>query len=345
MNRYLIKSILCLSICFSSYGAKNFIDYSEAFDVFQIVDGISQWKDGTPKEYRDYYEKTFEISNDDKEMLKLYSGIRTKYHKAYPKAEQSIFSEISISSDIVSRTFASEKSLDRALLTLKKKKLMKVEDIKKLVKVYRHFKKNISQIVKESSLLSSEASRLEKMIKKSKINRNIKKLDKFFDLPTNKIKGGRIKLVWWPNSERPAVDFQGGRIILRVNPIKHVGMLNEEFLTQVIVHSLIINQGKTVKENLSKIFLDNCPKIEEKGLTKDLWFEVPLIEALSRYYMPAQKLKKKFNPYDVKTENTWVDVYAKYLYGLTQYSVNTKSKFDSKFVMHAASYCEMLLKL
>ena len=335
--------VLILSVNISAKG--KFIDYSEAFDVFQIVDGVSAWKDGTPKEYRKYYEDTFELSSEDKKMLEKYKSIRLKYYKEYPKAQGSIFSGSAISSDILSRTFASEKSLDEALLTLKKKNYIELEDLKILVSVYKHFKKNVSAIVKESSILASEARRLGKILKKSRMTSNIRKLDKFFNLPTRKIKGGRIKLVWWPQTDSPSIDFQGGRVILRVNPIKHAGMLDEEFLTQLVVHSLIISQSRSVKENLSKVFLDACPKIQEKGIAKDLWFEVPLIEALSRYYMPSKALKKKFNPYLVKTESAWVDVYSKYLFGLTQYSVKRRAKFDREFISFSANYCQNLLKL
>ncbi|PIK15934.1 hypothetical protein [Halobacteriovorax sp. JY17] len=345
MVKVLLKIILCLGLCLNTFSKGSFIDYSEAFDVFQIVDGISNWKEGTPKEYRDYYEKTFQLTSADKDMLEKYKAIRLKYYKEYPKAQNSIFSESTISADILSRTFARVKSLDQGLLLLKKKKYIEIDDLKELVSVYKHFKKNISVIVKESTILSSEAKRLERILKKSKMTSNIKKLDKFFDLPTSKIIGGRIKLVWWPQTERPSIAFQGGRVILRVNPIKHAEMLDEEFLTQVVVHSLIISQSKTIKENLSKVFLDTCPGIREKGIAKDLWFEVPLIEALSRYYMVSQKLKKKFNPYNIKTESVWVDVYSKYLFGLTQYSVARKSKFDREFISISANYCQNLLKL
>ncbi|ATH08147.1 hypothetical protein BIY24_09355 [Halobacteriovorax marinus] len=335
-----------LLLCSFSINARgNFVDYSESFDVFQIVDGISQWREGAPKEYRAYYEEKFSLSSADKEMLGIYKALREKYHKAYPKAQGSIFSDVALSADILSRTFASYKTLDRSLLTLKKKKLIEVEDIKTLVKIYKHFKKNISTIVRESSLLAQEAKRLESILKKSKVTNNIKKLDRFFDLPTNRIVGGRIKLVWWPQTDRPSIDFQAGRVILRMNPIKHAKLIDEEFLTQMLIHSLIISQGKTNKENFSKVFLENCSKIKDKDLAKDLWFEVPLIEALSKYYLPAAKLKKKFNPYTVKAESPWVDVYSKYLFGLVQYSVKNRVKFDRQFIATSANYCQSLLNL
>lgn len=343
--RTLIKVFISIFITTSIFGRGQFIVYSESFDVFQIIDGISNWKDGAPKEYREYYEKTFKLTSSDDEILKKYAAIRKKYHRPYPRSEGSIFSDGQISSDIISRTFASVNTLDQALLQIKTKKLMEIEDLKQLVSVYKHFKKNVSVIVKESSLLDSEAKRLDKILKKEKVTSNIKKLDKFFNLPTNKIIGGRIKLVWWPQTERPSVDFQGGRVILRVNPIKHASMLDEEFLTQTVIHSLIISQSKTNKENLSKVFLDNCPSIKAKGLVKDLWFEVPLIEALSRYYIPSEKFKKKFNPYEVNSGSAWVDTYSKYLFGLTQYSVSRRASFDREFVSIAAKYCQNLLNL
>ncbi len=329
-----------------SVNAKNrFITYTEAFDVFEIVDGISLWKEGVPKGYRDYYEKTFGISNTDKYMIKKYKALREKYHSEYPKSVDSIFTDSKISSDIIVRTFASVDTLDQGLKLLKKKKLMELEDIKELVLIYKHFKENISVIVKESSLLDSEAKRLSKLVKKSKLEKNIKKLDKFFNLPTSKIKGGRIKLVWWPQTELPSVSYQGGRVILRVNPIKHSNMLDEEFLTKALVQSLIVTQGKTVKENLSKVFLAECPGIKDKGIDKTLWLEVPLVEAISKYYLPFQVLKKKFNPYSIESESPWVSTFSKFLYGLTQHSVKRRAQFDREFVSTSAKYCQNLLNL
>lgn len=341
----LITLFICLNICFSVNAKGKFIVYTEAFDVFEIVDGISQWRAGTPIEYRRYYEETFGLSSADKEILERYKAIREKYHREYPKAENSIFTDSDLSSDIVARTFASEVTLDQALKTLKKKKRMEVEDIKELVLVYKHFKKNISVIVKESSLLKSEANRLSKLIKKSKLTRNIRKLDKFFNLPTSKISGGRIKLVWWPQTDRPSVAVQGGRVILRVNPIKQAGMIDEEFLIQALVHSQIISQGKTVKENLTKVFLESCPSIKDKGIAKELWFETPLVEAISKYYLPYETLKKRFNPYTVTSESPWINTFSKFLFGLTQHSIKRKSQFDREFVTTGAKFCQNLLKI
>ncbi|WP_372654386.1 hypothetical protein [Halobacteriovorax sp.] len=341
----LVTLFICFSVSFSASARGKFIVYTEAFDVFEIVDGISQWKIGTPIEYREYYENTFGLSNADKEMLKKYKAIREKYHREYPKAENSIFSESELSSDIIARTFASSMTIDQALKTLKKKKRMEVEDIKELVLVYKHFKKNISTIVKESSLLESEAKRLSKLIKKSRLTRNIKKLDKFFNLPTSKIKGGRVKLVWWPRTDKPSIAVQGGRVIFRVNPIKQAGMIDEELLMQSLVRSLIISQGKTVKENLSKVFIEGCPSIKDKKMAVDLWFEEPLVEAISKYYLPYESLKKKFNPYSVKSETPWINTFSKFLFGLTQYSVKRRSQFDMEFVSTGAKFCQNLLNL
>jgi len=321
------------------------VSYTEAFDVFQIIDHLSGWHVNSRKEYFQYFEKTFKLDHKDKMMLETYRRIRSKYHKDYPASDNSLFSDEAISGDIFSRTFASEESVDKALLKLKKNKRVNNGDLKEIVKVYKHFKKNVSTIVRESALLGDEAKRLNKILKKKKFTSNIKKLDKFFDLPTSKIKGGRIKLVWWPKTENPLVDFQSGRVILRINPIKHTKYLDIDFVVKALVHSLIVSLGKNKKDNLSKIFMDNCPKIKEKGMAKYLWFEEPLMDALSRYYLPYLAIKKKFNPYDIKSESPWVEVFSKYLFGLTRHTITRKSKFSREFVTISASYCSTLQNL
>mgnify|MGYP006939812023 CR=1 FL=1 len=321
------------------------VTYTEAFDVFQIVDHLSGWHENSRKEYYQYFSKSFNMSQSDKMMLETYRRIRSKYHKEYPAANDSLFSEEAISGDVFTRTFAKVKTVDKALSILKKNKRVNNTDLKEIVKVYKHFKMSISKLVRESAILKDEAQRLNKIFKKKKFSSNIKKLDKFFDLPTNKIKGGRIKLVWWPPTERPIVDFQSGRVILRINPIKHTKYLDEDFMLKALIHSLIVSLGKNKKENLSKVFMDTCPKIKERGIAKYLWFEEPLLDALSRYYLPYLGNKKKFNPYTVRSESPWVDVFSKYLFGLTQHSIGRKTKFTREFVTISASYCSMLQKL
>jgi hypothetical protein len=345
MTSKVIKVFILLSISISTFAKKNFVSYTEAFDVFEIVDQLSGWHDNSRVEYFKYFDKTFKLNRSDKMMLDSYRRVRSTYHKAYPNAENSIFSEEAIPNDSLSNTFSKESTVDRAILQLRKRQKVKDKDLKDLVKIYKHFKPQVSKIVRESALLSDEAKRLNKILKKKKIINNIRKLDKFFDLPTHRIKNGRIKLVWWPSTSGPVVDFRGGRVIIRMNPVKHSKLITEEFILFALVDSLIISLSKNKKENLSKIFLDGCPEIKKKSIQKTQWFEIPLIESLSRYYLPKLTNKKKFNPYKVSSESSWVDVYSKYLFGLAQYSMSRKAKFDREFVTISSNYCSQLLSL
>ena len=341
----ILKIFILLFLSISIQAKKNFVSYTEAFDVFEVVDHLSGWHKNSRVEYFKYFEKTFKINNSDKMMLDSYRRLRAKYHKAYPDAENSIFSEEAIANDTLSSTFTTESTVDRAILKLRKKNKVKDVDLKELVKIYKHFKPQVSKIVRESALLEDEAKRLNKILKKKKIVNNIKKLDKFFDLPTHRIKNGRIKLVWWPATSEPVVDFRGGRVILRMNPVKHSKLIDEDFILYALVDSLITSLSKNKKENLSKIFLEGCPAVKKKSMRKVDWFEIPLIESLSRYYLPKLTNKKKFNPYLVKSNKPWTNVYSKYLFGLAQYSMKRKAKFDREFVTISSNYCSQLLSL
>lgn len=341
----LTKLILLFSLTFSVHAKKNFVSYTEAFDVFEIVDHLSGWHKNSRVEYFKYFEKTFKLNRSDKMMLDSYRRLRSKFYKEYPLAENSIFSEEAIANDLISSAFVKESTIDRAILQLRKRNKVKDEDLKEFVKVYKHFKPQISKLVRESTLLKDEAKRLNKILKKKKFINNIKKLDKFFDLRTHKISNGRIKLVWWPETAEPVVDFRGGRVILRMNPVKHSKMIDEDFILFALVDSLIVSLSKNKKENLSKIFLDGCPQVKKKSIPATEWFEVPLIDSLSKYYLPKLSNKKSFNPYLVKSESAWRDVFSKYLFGLAQYSIQRKAKFDREFVTISANYCSQLLSL
>lgn len=345
MKKLILALVLGIFILSPAFAKKNFVSYTEAFDVFEIMDHVSGWHPNSRKEYFKYFDKTFKMNHSDRLMLKTYRKIREKYHVVYPNAENSIFSEETISNDVISSAFIGESTVDRAISILRKKKRVKDADLKELVKVYRHFKPQVSKIVREGRLLIDEAKRLNKILKKQKIISNIKKLDKFFDLPTHRIKNGRIKLVWWPKTSAPIVDFRAGRVILRMNPIKHAELIDEEFITYTLVDSLIVSLSKNKKENLSKVFKDGCPQIKSKGLKLTDWFEAPLIDSLSRYYLPKLTARKKFNPYIVKGQTPWREVFSKYLFGLSQYSIKRKAKFDREFVTISANYCSQLLSI
>jgi hypothetical protein len=345
MKRLILALVLGIFILSPAFAKKNFVSYTEAFDVFEIVDHLSGWHPNSRNEYFKYFESTYKINHADKMMLENYREVRKKYHKEYPSAQDSIFSEEAIANDILSSAFVGQSTVDKAILGLRKKGRVKDADLKQLVKVYKHFKPQVSKIVRESRLLIDESKRLNKILKKKKVLSNIKKLDRFFDLPTHRIKNGRIKLVWWPADSEPLVDFRGGRVILRMNPVKHAKLIDEEFITFALVDSLIVSLSKNKKENLSKVFKEGCPKIKEKKLEVTDWFETPLIDSLSRYYLPHLLSKKKFNPYQVKGQSAWRDVFSKYLYGLSQYSIARKAKFDREFVTISSNYCSQLLSL
>ncbi|WP_127717597.1 hypothetical protein [Halobacteriovorax sp. HLS] len=345
MNNFTLKVLLLLCLCFSVSAKERFVSYTEAFDVFEIVDQISAWHPNTRSQYRQYFDKTFTLSMSDKLMLDKYAKVRSKYHTLYPDAENSIFSEEAIANDSLSSSFSSQSTVDRSIAFLRKKNKIKDGDLKELVSVYKHFKPQVSKIVRESALLHDEAKRLNKILKKSKILSNIKKLDKFFDLPTHRIKNGRIKLVWLPATSEPMVDYRGGRVIIRMNPVKHSKLIGEDFVLYSLVDSLFVSLSKNKKENFSKIFVDGCPKIKTKSMPKEFWFQAPLVEAFSRYYLKELKNKKAFNPYEIKSSSPWTSSFSSFLYGLSSYSIKRKSKLDREFMTISANYCSQLLSI
>ncbi|MCF8060842.1 MAG: hypothetical protein K9K67_16175, partial [Bacteriovoracaceae bacterium] len=197
--------------------ANGVAQYSEATDVFEIMDHVSRWDNSLTPIYRDAWQKKFPITLEDKNQFSMYAAIRKKFHDNSPTGqaqESDIFGDAPIGFDLFSEAFYSSKSIGEALRKLEKKGVTTTE-IKFLSGFYQKYKKQLTEFVKESTHFSVKLLDLNKEWKDSALDKSTKKAIPFILGKEGQKVKVQLRPVWWPKNIPPLIDVRGPYIILR----------------------------------------------------------------------------------------------------------------------------------
>gem|GEM_PF-1859432 len=329
--------ILTFSFCLQ---AKQTATYSEAADVFEIVDHVSQWHPSLSGEYRKAWVKKFPLTLEDKSNFSKYAAIRKKYYAESPlgsSGEEDLFGKVVHGFDRFSETFYENRSLLEVFKSLQKKGY-KTEDIKFLVSFFRTYKSQISSFVKESTHFSVKLLDLNKSWKETNLDKAARKLSPFI---LGK-EGRKVRLtllpVWWPANALPTVDIRGPYLILRYNPIAHTNSWNMQMISNKMVEGLLQGQSKNQRSNLNKIFEDKC-----NGRQYELREAVRVV--MGSMFPSSLKKKKDFDAYQKWSSSNFIDVYAKLLFPLLERELKGKGFFAGDFMTEASAICRSLHRL
>ena len=326
-----LTGLIFILLCSKSFALKGSAEYSEATDVFEIMDHVSMWHGSLSRSYINEWQKRFPLNLKDKGILAEYKKIRLKHHKVVVSEGTDVFGKMPIGYDRLSKAFYSSKSIGEALKKLEKKKIDK-EDIKFLKKFYKHFKDRITLFVKESSQFQVKVLGLNQKWKNEKAHSYMKKFVKFV---LGK-KGRKIKTimrpVWYPQGEKSRVDLRGPYLIIRIHPLETMSRWDIDLYLEKSVESIIHGQPINQRTNLSKIFRQRC-----RGREDELQQSLKIVFA--KMLPKSMNEKKKFELYNKWDKRTFINVYSKLLFPLASAEMKGKDKFSGKFMLQASKLC------
>jgi hypothetical protein len=318
------------------------IGYSEATDVFQLMDHVTGFKLSLPI-YAQVWAKKFPLTVQDRNLFSDYIKLRKRYYqqKEFKSFDQSklLFSHIYVPQfDKFADAFYTSRSVGEALKKLKR--TLKPNELTFLANFYKHYQPKISQFIKESTLFSQKLKSINKQLKKIKLAQTMKKMGQFLGVP-KKLMNLQLLFVWWPAKVGPQVTYGHNVVLLHYNPISQTENIDMQTIAEMVMKAFIFRMPYNQKENLSKRFFSECRprKIDSENI-----LQTPLMVLAGKIMAHKASVKKKeFNLYQQWDDNPWVNLYAKTLYPALESALQRREMISVHFISQAAQMCREIL--
>ena len=338
------SKIIFLSSLLLSYSlmAKGPGEYSEAADVYEFIDNISEWNTGTEPFYKTALLTKFKLTSEEESLLKKYAKIRKREYENSDFSAQRIgsadaFGAVPFGWDHFSQAFYSSYSVREALLKLKKVGVPE-EDVQFINELYKIFLPKVQPFIKESTQFTVKLIDFNKKWKGTGRERALKLFSSF--VLGKEARKFPIKMlpVWSPSDILPSVDVRGPYLILRYNPLTQTDNWDFNDISKKAVMAILGGQDLNQRENLSKMFKLKCNGREFEFQES---LQIVFGTMLPRYV----KERKKFNLYERWSSRTYINVYAKLLFPLMQEHTKTKGAFPGFFMEQSSFLCYELHQL
>lgn len=326
------------------------VEYSEAADVFDILDNVSNWLEGfCEEEYQKYWSQKFGITESDKQLFSEYKTLREKYYKDPDQAEKDpfknrngFFSTLgSITADPIAEAFYSSGKLSDAYQKLMA--TLTTEDLDFLKKFHKHFEDKYAILLKESAHFKKIVKKLDPAFKKSSVKTLFEDASRFYNVKEDL--NYKVLYVWWPPIERSQASPTGNFLLMRYNPIKHADTAGQDtdIVFHEIVHTISARQNLAQKQMLTKEFLKTCP-IQDK-MKKLKILEEPLAVAIGQLLYLKRVEPKRLDLSAKAYIDPWISVYGKMLFPIVDEYMKNKKTIDQDFVKPATATCNELVKM
>jgi hypothetical protein len=321
--------------------------YREAANIFDIMDCVSGWWDGTFEgAYRKEWKKRFGVDADDQAFFKKYDQFRQKYFKGLgqPKNETGPFSDglfakrASIGEDLISPAFYSSQKLSDAFEKLKT--LVAAEDLEFLRNFYRRFEPKYQTLLTESKPFAAKAAKTSSKLANKKYASFYANVLNYYSVDED-LKY-EVLYIWWPPLEKDFATPSDKYLVIRQNPIKHLEWEDEDVVFHEIVHTISARQPQKQKEEISKAFLSQCP-IEGKFPTMKI-LEEPMAVAIGQALFLETFQPSKLR-WDSKLYNyPWISAFAKIIYPVVKSEITNRKKFSIQTAEKLGFLCNELLE-
>ncbi len=319
--------------------------YSEATDVFNLMDHVSNFRFNKLPIYRQQWERKFPISLEEQNLFKRYIQLRHKYYKSRKlegfDQNKLLFTHQFIPQfDFIADCFYTSRSVAEAFKKLRKK--LKPEELKFLTTFYKHFQKKIGFFLKESTQFSQKLKALNKEIKKYKLQQTIKKMANFLGVAKRNMQFN-MQFVWWPSEQGPLVTYGHNVVLLHYNPISQTDAIDIKQIAEMVMRAVIYRMPFNLKQNLSKRFFQEC---KPQGINYENILERPLMVLAGAIYAEKNiKKKKEFNLFEHWDDNPWVNAYVKMIFPALEQAFSRKENISVSFIQNAAAACSELVTL
>lgn len=313
--------------------------YSEAANTFLIMDCLSGWWDRTFCQdkgggVQEYWTKKFGLIAEDQILFKKYDDIRKRYYKGLgvakddigPYADGLFAKKSGITEDLLAPLFYSSNNLQEALA--KVKKLVSDDDFIFLQSFYEHYKTKYQVLLDESTPFKKKVQELNKKLQNKKYNKFFSQIANYYQVSENM--KYEVLYTWFPPLESDSASPTNNFLIFQQNPIKHINSKDEDIIFHEIIHTLSARQSQKQKEEISKIFLDACPSVNNKSLAiyGGRILEEPMAVTIGQILF-----LKKFFPERLKWNsqlynNPWISSFAKLINPIIEKELDQKLYFS-----------------
>jgi hypothetical protein len=323
------------------------VRYSEATDLFSLMDNTSGWLDGfVIPAYRDEWVKRFGWSATDQLWADRYREYR---RRTYPLNKQNndpltstdgIFaSKFELSGgDPLARHFLAHADVKTALAGLGS--VASAQDAKMLRGFYRHFAPKWRILLGESSALRSKAAKLQSRFDSAEIGDFIQRLNRFYGVQVD----GEFRVFFTrrpPGRETSAEPIAGSNILLH-SPTKGEGP--DDYWDTIVMHELVhfvsARQSDDQKRALTARFLKRCPM--PRGVSRLWLLEEPLAVAWGQAAYSAKVLKSPLAPEDNWYADPWVNIVSRAIAPSVIAGYAKDETITGRIVEEAADRCEDL---
>lgn len=230
------------------------IRHSRAFDVFVIMDELSQWRQGLRPEYRQDWEHRFgPLTPEDLALLETYAQWRRadweRITSADASADDAPFGDDGLfnpraalrSPDALQNLFRDASSPETALRFLRG--TFGDRDGAMLSDFYRHFQSEWSQLLEETAPLDALVTRLRANLGVPGFADYALKVSAFYGVTADTPFVAFI--AWWPPVDFTAGAQRNGLLIVQINPVEHAGLdtvdtlIAHEFVHFVSAHQTV----------------------------------------------------------------------------------------------------------
>jgi len=276
------------------------VKYTYVADAFYLMDFVCEASDFPPnqmKEYRDFWEEHYGISEIDQAYIEKYRTIRKKHLKYYFKSEteeypDNLFPKLEEAfNDPMAQAFFGAADFDQAFDALQ----IAADDLKELKAFYQHFGDKIKRLIGDSrAVLSPLIQKINDFLHQKIVLGHLEKIRVFYNsIP----KEYTARIVWRP--AKGGFEFRGclynGYLLIQISP-EMVSRIETDFDAFMLYMSIIIhesthgfsqNQPEEQKIRLTKRFLEGSGPLKDipsKYPRTDVAFflEEPLVQILSQ---------------------------------------------------------------
>jgi hypothetical protein len=326
------------------------VRYSQAADVFELLDNVSNWWPGySNAEYRQFWMKQLPLTADDERLLVQYARIRERYfdktgqsNEDPATSEGGVFTaRATLAADPLGDAFLGSQTIDEALRRLEG--IAERGEIDFLRQLYAKFESRYLPLVTAHEQ-ASQASITETMrtLSSPAFGEWIARLERYFNVPRQE-RAYEALYVWWPDSMRVTATPHGRYLELRAL-VKPGEKLNAgAVISHEVVHVLSALQPSPQKRSLTDSFLRECPAPAVVGRLETI--EEPMAVVLGNMLFT-----KRFRPERYRYAKRWhgqerVDVYAKLLLSPVGDAFEGGRTITEGFAEQAVPLCKSLLAL
>ena len=240
------------------------IGYSEATDLFNLLDNLSNWLPGyTVPVYRTYWEQHVGLDDADRAALSAYAEFRRRTSELASTNEIAVVDRLfapdaTRDPDAFSSHFLGASTFEAAAKAVIA--AQSADDQAMLRDYYVRFVPRATRLIAVRSRFGTQERAIEDELADSRVAQLAAEIRTFFNVPPPPV--FEAKFVWWPDPDRTQAKVRGRTILLYSQHDADGGALSMDWapiLLHELSHYLSASQPADRKQELGAEFLQLCP--------------------------------------------------------------------------------------